>query len=1052
MPCAPDWNDPTCTGRNRETTHVPWGAYESPEQARAGDRRASRFVHCLNGVWKFSLYGSPLDAPDFWRADFDTTAWSDLPVPSNWQLHGFDRPIYTNIKYPFPVDPPRAPERNPTGCYRTTFTVPADWAGRQVFLVFESVDSTFHVWVNGQEAGYSTDSRLPAEFNITGHLQPGSNTLAVRVLRVAAGTYLEDQDYWQMSGIQRDVLLFAKPPVHVRDFSVRTCLGPDGCAASIAIQAQTNAFPHEQVWNLEAALFDPDGRPVLAAPLVDRVNALPIPYAPGKLDAFCATFEAPVAAARTWTAETPDLYTVVLTLRDAQGRITDCESCRIGLRQVEIRDGVLLLNGHRLVIRGVNQHEHDPDTGRVLSVAGMRASLTLMKRLNFNAVRTSHYPHDPRWYDLCDELGLYVVDEANLETHGLWGALSRDPAWSSAYLERAVRMVLRDRNHACVIAWSLGNESFHGPHHAAMAAWIRAFDGTRPVQYESGSPGPQVSDILAPMYPALDWVRERLADPSEKRPLIMCEYAYDKGNSTGNFFKFWDLIHTLPRFQGGFVWDWADKGLTRKRPDGSAYWAYGEEEGEGPEIARMCLNGVVFTDLALKPGAYEMWKIQAPVRVEAIAADETRSGRFRLFNLHLVRGLEHLDLFWELQADGRIVQSGRMPLPAVAPCEGLTTATIWETTALGGASARQSATVLTVPFQLPAVTPGVVFFLNLRFVQNHPLPGVPQGHVVGWEQFRLPVSLPASRALQAASQTPPAVISHDDAGIRVQAAAWEARFDATSGMLTDFCQGAQRLVVRGPQECFYRAPTDIDAGQGGARNNWANLWRQAGLDRLTRRVVAWQAQPDVVAGNWCATSESVCTTPDGLDAFRTRTTYRLCGDGLAVAFEVSMADCLPALPRVGCEMVLAGGLEQFTWFGRGPFENYADRKQAAVVGLHKTTVTEMLTPYIFPGECGGREDVRWCACTRPAGNGLLIADLEPPLHVSALHVSWQDLAQAPYLHALPKRPEIYLHVDVRHSGLGGDTGWTRNIHAEFQVQPRRYHFAFLLRPVDSARW
>ncbi len=499
----PDWNDPGLTGRNRETTHVPWGAYESPEQARTGDRRASRFVHVLNGLWKFRLYDAPEATPDFFQPDFDAHAWADLPVPSNWQLHGFDRPIYTNVQYPFPVDPPHAPAHNPTGCYRTTFSVPADWAGRELLLLFESVDSAFHVWINGHEVGYSTDSRLPAEFDITRYVRPGANTLAVRVLRIAASTYLEDQDYWQMSGIQRDVLLFAKAPVHLRDYTVRTRLDPATGDASLEILARTSVFPHGEAWTLEAALFDPAGCVVLDTPVSTHVHELAVPYAADMHDSFCAKLQSPVTAPRAWTAETPDLYTVVLTLRDGPGVAVDSESCRIGFRSLAIRDGVLLLNGHRLVIRGVNQHEHDPDTGRVLTVNQMRDALSRMKCLNFNAVRTSHYPHDPHWYDLCDELGLYVVDEANLETHGLWGALSRDPAWATAYLERAVRMVLRDRNHACVIAWSLGNESFCGPHHAAMAAWIRAFDDTRPVQYESGNPGPHISDILTPMYPAL---------------------------------------------------------------------------------------------------------------------------------------------------------------------------------------------------------------------------------------------------------------------------------------------------------------------------------------------------------------------------------------------------------------------------------------------------------------------------------------------------------------------------------------------------------------------
>ncbi len=1041
----PEWESPAATSRNRETSHVPWGSYEDAGQAKGCDRRASRFVKLLNGTWKFRLYPNPVAAPKFFAVDFDAQAWQDLPVPSNWQLHGDDRPIYTNVQYPFPVDPPLSPGQNPTGCYRTTFTLPESWQDRQVFIVLESVDSAFHIWVNGQEIGFSTDSRLPAEFDLTPHLRAGTNTLAVRVLRVAASTYLEDQDYWQMSGIQRDVYLIAKPRTHLRDFSVGTTFDRAYRNATLDLHVLTSPFPKGESWSVTAQLFDPDGHAVFTAPLRDTFSELIPPFTSGKQSSYSARITATVTLPRPWTTETPSLYSLVLTLHAPDDRPVDHESCRVGFRQVEIRDGILLLNGHRLLVRGVDQHEHHPDTGRVLSEAYMRSELTLMKRLNFNAIRTSHYPHDTRWYDLCDELGILVVDEANLETHGLWGVLSNDPAWAAAYLERATRMVLRDRNHPCVMAWSLGNESSVGPHHAAMAAWIRAFDGTRPVQYESGNPGPAVSDILVPMYPQLDWVRDTLADPAERRPLIMCEYAYDKGNSTGNFSKFWDLILTTPRFQGGFVWDWADKGLTRTQPDGSRRWVYGTPEGEAPHVERMCLNGVVFTDLSLKPGAYEIWKVQAPVRIEPIDAAETVAGRFRIFNLHLVSSLAHLDLEWELQASGVRVQSGRMPLPEAAPCEGLVRPGRTVALALGGQTTEQTSAILNVPFAPPVAIPGAEYYLNLRCVLNRDFPWAPSGHVVAWDQIRLPIALPAQTAT-----LPPAV--HER--IKTACGAVRAEFDPVAGTLTSLRINQFELLAHGPQACFYRAPTDIDEGQA-APQSYAARWQKAGLDRLIRTVNGCQVihlHEQIDGGS----SEEIglrvvfnttSTNPDGAALFQTRTAYEFVNGLLTVEVDVTAADALPPLPRVGLELVLVAGLEQVDWFGRGPFENYPDRKHAAMVGLHHASVTDLFTPYLYPTENGARQDVRWMALTRKDGAGLRVRAIDPLFGFSAQHHSHADLAAAKHMGDLPRRHEVFLHLDARHSGLGGDTGWSPNIHPEYQIQPGRFRFGFVLEPL-----
>ncbi|HOS42617.1 MAG TPA: glycoside hydrolase family 2 TIM barrel-domain containing protein, partial [Armatimonadota bacterium] len=509
-----DWENVQVLERNRELTHVPLGAYPDAETARRADRRASPYVLSLNGVWKFHLVDSPLRVPaGFAEDDFDVAGWDDLPVPSNWQLFDYpDRPIYTNWHYPFPPNPPFVPAHNPTGCYRRAFTLPERWAGRETFLVLESVDSACYVWVNGTEVGYSQDSRLPAEFNITPYLRPGENTVAVQVMRYCDGTYLEDQDYWQMSGIQRDVFLYSKPAAHLRDFTVRTTFDADYRDATLYVAAYLSEVPDLEQYRVSVMLYDADGEPVFAEPILTPVKAHSPMYGGLADERGCAKLEQRVAAPRQWSAETPYLYTLVLALLDADGNALDFESSRVGFRQLEITDRMVRINGRRLVVRGVDRHEHHPERGRALTDEDMRREIIQMKRLNFNAVRTSHYPDHPRFYDLCDEYGIYVVDEANLETHGVEAQLSKDPAWALAYLQRAVRMALRDKNHPSVCFWSLGNESYYGPHHAAMAAWLRLYDPTRPVQYESGYPGPAVSDILVPMYGRIPWLHEVLAD------------------------------------------------------------------------------------------------------------------------------------------------------------------------------------------------------------------------------------------------------------------------------------------------------------------------------------------------------------------------------------------------------------------------------------------------------------------------------------------------------------------------------------------------------------
>jgi beta-galactosidase/beta-glucuronidase len=1048
MPALRDWENPQVIARNKRPGHVPLGAYPSAELARRCDRAASPYVRSVNGVWKFHIVSEPSRVPDgFYEPDFDASAWADIAVPGNWQLQpqalaGFkDNPIYANVHYTFEPNPPYPPAENPTGCYRTVFNLDPAWQGRSVFLLFESVDSNLTLWINGLEVGYCQDSRLPAEFDITPYLRPGENVLAAQVMRYCDGSYLECQDFWRMSGIQRDVILYSKPSVCLEDFTVRTWFDDCYQDARLEVEARLTPNPALTQYTVEAMLYNAEGQPVLAQPLGAAPETTTAFRLRTRQKTAVAFLEALIPAPHRWTAETPYRYTLTLTLKDPQGAAVDFESSQVGFRQVEIKDGLLLINGQRLVMRGVNRHEHHPVRGRAVTEADMRQDIILMKQLNINTVRTCHYPDHPTWYDLCDEYGLYVIDEVNIETHGLGGALSQDPLWAQAYLERGIRLVLRDKNHPCVILWSLGNESGCGPHQAAMANWMRAYDPTRIIHYESGLPGPEISDVFSCMYPNLEQMRQLLADPHEKRPVMMCEYAYAKGNSTGNFFKFWEMVDAYPRFQGGCIWDWHDKAILHTRPDGRPYYAFGGDFGpdfdyqrfyQDNEDPQMCCNGIVGPDLRPHPGAYEVKKVQAPVAVfvelgaGGQPAQDIHAGQVTVWNKHQFLNLAYLSIHWELLEDGQIIQSGALP-PLDLP-------------------AGQRA-LLTIPFTLPTpLAPGAEYFLNIRFKLLEAASWAPAGHEVAWEQFPLRLPAPA-RPPRSLAHLPALTLIEAGDRLTVQGEKFQVIFDRRAGALTDYQVNGLSLLQSGPLENYYRAPTDIDLLMGNPPAS-IHLWRAVGVDRLERHLLSFHVT-QTRAGHVEVRASSRIHASGGPKGIESEMVYRIDGDGqITIENSVLVADFMPHLPRVGLELILPAGFETFTWYGRGPHENYADRLRSALIGRYTSRVDEQFTPYVYTSESGGKEGVRWLALTNAEGRGLLVVGLAP-LHCDALHYTIADLARSHHPYELTRLPETILHLDAVHMGVGGDDGWMAPVHPEYLVQPGRYHFGFILRPLAA---
>ncbi|MGQ9683449.1 MAG: glycoside hydrolase family 2 TIM barrel-domain containing protein [Anaerolineae bacterium] len=990
----PDWDNPEVFERHKERPHVPLMSYPSEASALAGDRAASPFFQSLNGSWRFHYAANPAGAPEgFFAVDYDDSAWAEIAVPGNWQLQGYDRPIYVNVQYPFPVDTyPRVPrDDNPTGSYRRRFAVPERWDGRQVFLLFEGVDSAFHVWVNGHEVGYSQDSRLPAEFDVTPYLLPGENILAVRVYRWSDGSWLEDQDYWRLSGIFRDVYLWSAPLVHIRDYAVRTELDRDYRDAVLHITAQVRNHGTEPArdYAVCATLLDAEGRPVFSAPFEARGDVLP-----GGEAVFALS--GAVANPLKWSAEQPHLYTLLLTLGCPDNPTLEVQRCHVGFRSVEIQNGKLLINGVPVLLKGVNRHEHDPETGHVVSVESMVQDIRLMKQNNINTVRTSHYPNDPAWYDLCDRYGLYVIDEANLETHGVWERPSTEACWREAFLQRAIRMVERDKNHPCVIIWSLGNESGHGPNHAAMADWVHQNDPTRPVHYESAGHEPYV-DIVSFMYPSLEKLIEWAERPGETRPLLMCEYAHSMGNSTGNLQEYWQVIAEHPRCLGGCIWDWVDQGLRQWTPDGRAWYAYGGDFGDYPNDGAFCINGLVQPDRDPHPGLSEYKKVLEPVRVRAL---DLLAGNLEVENAHDFSDLSGLEIAWKIVADGRTLQQGTLPRLEIGP--------------------GQRATVR-VPFQRPRLEPGSECWLELSFALAADTLWAERGHEVAFAQYQLPCPVEARPLVRAVGM--PELALHESAtALQFGGEGWQVTFDRRSGRIASWQLGQRELLCSGPVFHLWRAPTDNDAPPERRGEHAGRLWITAGYDRLVERMLTLQFRrlSAQAARVWVW---SRIEAPGRPARFAAEYVYTLYGSG-DVLLEATLRPLvppegeLPFLPRLGLQLVLPAGYETLSWYGRGPLETYADRKQGQRLGLHTSAVVDQCYPYIRPQETGNHTDGRWAALTDAQGVGLLAVG-RPEINTSALHYSAEDLTAARHTRDLRPRAEVYWHLDLAQSGLGG---------------------------------
>ena len=1015
-----DWETHRVVQRNRVPARADAIPFQDESGALTRERGRSPWFQLLNGAWKFHFCDSPAEAPPgFFEEDFDPAGWDGVKVPWSWQLQGYGRPHYTNVIYPFPADPPRVPSENPTGCYRRTFAIPQGWAGRQVFLRFEGVDSAFHLWVNGCEVGYSQGSRVPAEFDITPHIRTGTNTLAVRVVQWSDGSYLEDQDMWWLSGIFRDVYLIAAPQVHLYDFFARTELDADYRDAVLKVRATVRNFGDAGCSgrHIEMKLLDAAGVPVFDEPV-----SAPLSVPAGQASA--ADLEAPVAHPAKWSAEQPYLYTLLLSVLDGAGNVSEVKTCRVGFRSVELKGGNMLVNGVAVILKGANRHDHHCDLGRAVPLDSMRQDVLLMKRHNLNAVRTSHYPNDPRFYDLCDEYGLYVIDEADLECHGFACTgnihqISDDPEWESAYVDRMVRMVERDKNHPSIILWSLGNESGYGCNHRAMAAKAREIDPTRLIHYE-GDYDVETADVQSRMYTSIADLEKFARDRKSGKPFILCEYAHAMGNGPGGLKEYWDTIYRHKRLQGGCVWDWIDQGIRVRDEDGGEFFAYGGDFGDDPNDKQFLINGLIFPDRTPSPGLIEYRKVIEPVQAEAAGLAE---GKVKLTSRYDFISLDHLSLSWSVKADGQVVESGTMPVPKIAP--------------------GRSKTV-TVPFTPPPVPqPGTDYWLHLSFRLAQDMNWASAGHEVAWAQFQLPVEVPAGPIVRA-SEMQPVTCEEIGTALRVFGSSFEIIFDRARGRIVEWRHEGMPVITAGPRLNFWRAPTDND------ERNVAGKWRDAGLHRLQHRIDS--VEGGTPGGGVAQVRVRSRIAPPIYDqAFECEYAYTIFGSGdvLLNVHVLPRGKWCDTIPRVGLQMTLPGELDHVAWYGRGPGECYIDTREAAWVGVHRCGLDDLHTPYVFPQENGNRTDVRWVALADVRGMGLF-AQGDPLLNFSAHRYTTEDLERATHTNELEPRGTITLNLDHRHTGIGSNSCGPELLE-QYRLHPQEFSFTMRLKPfsVDS---
>ncbi len=1015
----PDWENPQKPSLNTERPHVTLIPFPNEQSALKTESDLSHRIFPLNGTWKIHYSENPSVRPaGFYQPGFTDADWKDIRIPATFERQGYSYPIYVNIPYEWTKkpNPPQVPrDYNPVFSLRKSFTLPETWTGKQVFIHFGAVKSFFYLWVNGQYIGFSKDAKTPAEFNLSPYLKAGTNELAMEIYRWSDGSYLECQDMWRMSGINRDVYLVTRPNTFIRDVFVHAGLVNDYTDGHLKLDVELQNTSGEAFKNarLEIALYNKD------KVLVFRDS---LPCASLKKGTDSLHFEKAVSRARVWNAELPYLYTLVLSLKSAEGSVLESIRQKIGFRTVEIKDARLLVNGKAILIKGVNRHEHDPVTGHVISRESMLKDIQLMKQNNINTVRTCHYPNDPLWYELCDQYGLYVIDEANIESHGMGynldKTLGNNPLWKIAHLDRTMRMVERDKNHPCVIFWSLGNEAGNGVNFYATYDWIKKRDPSRPVHYERALLEYN-TDVYCPMYAGVEHLSDYARKP-QTRPLIQCEYAHAMGNSTGNLQEYWDTIQKYPLLQGGCIWDWVDQGLAERDKEGNFFWAYGGDYGpkDVPSDRNFCCNGLVFADRKPHPALEEVKKVYQYVHFKAVDLSKFNIELQNAYNFYNLYGTE---LYWELWGNGQRMQMGVIP----------------EVVINAGISRSFS-----IPAKKIEGLPGNEYFLNvyLRTTEDKPL--IPKGHILASEQFAL-FRIPLKPGPQ--DRLPGIKIKETETQILLSNEQLQLTFSKTDGTLTHYTYKGKPVLASSPRPNFRRALTDNDIGCNLYEKS--KVWFEASVHQVFEKIEAKKAGKSEVE------VRVEYSLPDV--SGRIILAYRIKGDG-SIELTQTLSDIaqdLPPMPRFGLSFTVDSAFSRLNWFGRGPHENYPDRKSSAFVGQYTSTVNAQYTPYVRPQENGNKCDVRWFGLSDAQKNTVLFS-CDSLMNFSTLPFSYESLASyawgSKHLNDLKPEAKTTVSVDLVQMGVGGDDSWGAEPHKAFMPPARKYSMSFRIIPETGA--
>ena len=1017
-----DWENPEMFQQNREKARASFYPYSTIEKALDDEPLSETFIKCLNGKWKFNFTDhSDKGVPDFEKMGFDDTKWDEIPVPGNWEMYGYGYPHYTNVVYPFEKNPPFIKaSQNSVGSYITYFEVDENWLNREVYIQLGSVKSGYYLWVNGTKVGYNQDSKLPAEFNITPYLKKGTNKLAVKVFKFTDGSYLEDQDFWRLSGIQRDVFLYARPKTHISDFFSKALLDANYENGVFNLETKIKNTSTKKVSNLKLQyqILDAEGKEVLS-------NENSFSMKASAVNDFIFTGDIPKVNA--WSAENPYLYTLVLNLEDNKGKTIEATSIKIGFRTTEIKGGQLLVNGKPILLKGVNRHEHNQQYGHVVNKENMLGDIRMMKLNNINAVRTSHYPNDPLFYKLCDQYGLYLYDEANVESHGMGykpsETLANKPEWKAAHVERILNMVERDKNHPSIIVWSMGNEAGTGPNFLEAYKAVHARDNYRPVHYERAEKDTDIkerhTDIIGNMYASINWIEKGWVGTDAERPFIWCEYSHAMGNSSGNFKEYWDLVRGNRQIQGGFIWDWMDQGITKYSENGTKYWAYGghfEPEGIYTD-GNFCFNGLVNPDLTPHASLFEVKKVYQNIHFKDLKISE---GTITIFNEHFFSNLDTYLVRWELMENGKPIQSGTFNPTGISP---------------------QTEKAFSLGLKGFNPEKGKEYFLNIYALQGEDTPMVPFAHEVASEQFAFTTF---EKMEDKPINSKSIVVEDITDAIEITGKNFSVNVSKKTGAITSYKLNNYELINDPLVPTFWRAPTDNDFGN--RLQIRAEVWKEA----MNNATVESINHNIVSASELTINTILKLPTVEGIIDM----VYSIYGNGeikVDYTFKSSKTD-LPEIPRIGVVFRMPKEFDNLEYYGRGPWENYIDRNTAAFIGIYKSKVADQYVVYGRPQENGHKSDTRWLTLTNQSGLGFKIEANGKPIEFNTLHHSTEDFDEGKKKSFrtpidVKNRDFVEVHIDNKMMGVGGDDSWGSKPHKPYMFYTDQvYNYSFTLRP------